>query len=103
MSSGLCKKPKGSVSPLLVEPVKDRKNNSIHAVYIDEANHRTCPATDLYKAAFDDIRRPELLPKMLGEAEKRKQLGQILSQLPNLPRIIMLPSPFESCERGLGL
>jgi len=41
MSSRLCKKLEGAIFPLWVHPVKDGKHDAVHALEVDEADHRT--------------------------------------------------------------
>jgi hypothetical protein len=55
MSSRLCKNLEGAVSPLQVEPVKDRIDNPIHTLNIHKTNHRPGAPPHLDKATLDHI------------------------------------------------
>ena len=91
MSSRLCKKLEGAVFPVEVKALEDRVNNSIHALYIDKADHGPGSPPDFHKAAFDDVGGAQLTPQVFGKAEEAQQLGQIALQLPYHRRILFLP------------
>ena len=74
MSSCLCKKSEGAIFPLWVVAVKDRIDDPIDALDMDEADHRSIPATHLDEAALDDIAGPQLSPQVSGELKEREQL-----------------------------
>ena len=82
MSHYLCKLAKGVLALLQVKPVKDRKDNPLHALHVDKTHHRPGPSSDLDEAPLNHIRRPELAPESPRTLEEREQLGQI----PALPR-----------------
>ena len=100
MSSCLCKKSEGAVFPLFVQSVKDRIEDSIHALDIDKANHWSCPPSDFHEAAFDGIGGAKLLPEMLGKIEKAQQFRQVLFQLPHHAGICFPPFPRETLKSG---
>lgn len=62
MLSSLCKNPEGTVSRVLVEGVKDRERNTLHAVNVHEAEHGSRPAPNLDKASLDHIGRAQSFP-----------------------------------------
>ncbi len=78
LSSCLCEKAQGAVSPLWVHPVKDREHDSVHAIHVDKANHRSSPAPDLHEAALDDVGGAQVPPQMSGEVEETEQFGQVV-------------------------
>src|SRR6478672_12248055 len=92
MSSRLCKKLEGAVFPVEVEALEDRVNNSIHALYVDEADHGPGSPPHFHKAAFDDVGGPQLTPQMLGKVEKTQQFRQVTLQLANHGGIGLPPS-----------
>ena len=76
VSSGLCKLPKGVLTPLQIEPVEDQIDNPIHTLHIDKAHHRPSPSTDLHEAPFDDVGRPQSSPERARIAGEGQQLGE---------------------------
>src|SRR6266568_9668063 len=76
-SSCLCKKSEGTVLPLLIEPLKNRIDDSLHAGHIHEQHHGPGAPADFHEASFDGIGRAQLAPQRLREIEERQQFGQI--------------------------
>src|SRR5487761_749635 len=70
-SSCLCKKSEGAVLPLLVESVKNRIDDSLHAGHIHEQHHGPGTSSDFHEAAFDRIGGAQFAPQRLREIEKR--------------------------------
>ena len=81
MSSCLCKQAEGSIPPLFVETVKNGTNDSIHALYVDEADHRSGATAHFHEAPLDHIGGAQLPPQMPAKAEEGQQFGQVLLEL----------------------
>ena len=79
MSSCVCKKTKGAVSPLLpfVVAVKDGIDDAVDAGHVDEADHGPGAASDLDEAALDGIGGAQLAPQGSRKTEESQQFGQI--------------------------
>ena len=58
MSSCLCKFTKGVQAPFQVKPVKDGKDNPLHALHAHKTHHWARATPHLDKTVFNDIRRP---------------------------------------------
>src|SRR3990170_994789 len=103
MSSCLCKKVEGAVFPLWTVLLKDGIEDTVHALDIDETNHRTSTAADLHEAALDGVGGAELPPEVAREVEEAEQLRQVPLQPTHHRRVDRLPLPPESREGFLGL
>ena len=79
MSSCLCESVEGAIFPLWVHAVKDREDDSIHALHVDEANHGPRSPADLHEAALDDVGGAQLPPQVSRELEKLSSSGRSLS------------------------
>src|SRR5438445_13145732 len=75
-SSCLCKKSEGAVLPLLIEPLKNRIDDSLHAGHIHEQDHGPGAPPDFHEATLDGIGGAQLAPQRLREIEAREQFGQ---------------------------
>src|SRR6266571_674014 len=102
-SSCLCKKSEGAVLPLLIEPLKNRIDDSLHAGHIHEQHHGPGAPADFHEASFDGIGGAQLAPQRLREIEEREQFGQIALQPPHQCRIDPLPAKAKSLEGATGL
>ncbi len=104
MSSCLCKKAEGAISPfvLFVVAIEDRVDDPIDAGDVHKANHGARATPDLHKAALDDVGRSQLAPEVLREVEEGQQLRQVALQPPHHPRIDALPAGPERPKRLLG-
>src|SRR6266700_4366443 len=102
-SSCLCKKSEGAVVPLLIEPLKNRIDDSLHAGHIHEQDHGPGAPADFHEASFDGIGGAQLAPQRLREIEERQQFGQIALQPPHQCRIDPLPAKPKSLEGATGL
>src|SRR5216684_6432388 len=102
-SSCLCKKGEGAVLPLLIESLKNRIDDSLHAGHIDEHHHGPGAPPDLHEAALDGIGRSQLAPQGLREIEKGEQFGQIALQPPHQSRIARLPVKAKALESAARL
>ena len=80
MSSRLYKKLEGAAFPLWIKSVKDREEDSIHALDVDKANHRPGSASHLHEAALDDVGGAQLSPEVSGEMEETEHLWQVTPQ-----------------------
>src|SRR3990172_4554436 len=98
MSSCLCKKLEGAVFPLWVEVVKDREHDSIHALDVDKADHRSGSPTHLHEAALDDSGGPQLPPQGLREAEEGQPFRQVFLPSAHHSGIALRPLPAELFE-----
>jgi len=54
-SSCLCKKVEGAGFPFQIESREDGVDDSVHAFYVDEANHRPGAAPHLDKTTLDYV------------------------------------------------
>src|SRR6266481_6457224 len=90
-SSCLCKKSEGAVLPLLIESLKNRIDDSLHAGHIHEQDHGPGAPADFHEASFDGIGGAQLAPQRLREIEERKQFGQVALQPLHQSRIASLP------------
>ena len=63
MSSCLCKQLEGAVFPLRTVLLKDRIENPVHALHVDETNHGTGAAANLHEAALDGVGGAQLAPQ----------------------------------------
>ena len=61
-SSRLCKYAEGASFPFQIESLEDGVDDSIHGLYVDEADHGAGTAADLDKAAFNDVGGAQLAP-----------------------------------------
>src|SRR6266700_2834341 len=102
-SSCLCKKSEGAVLPLLIEPLKNRIDDSLHAGHIHEQHHGPGAPADFHEASFDGIGGAQLAPQRLREIEERQQFGQIALQPAHQCRIDPLPAKPKSLEGATGL
>src|SRR6266699_5631477 len=102
-SSCLCKKSEGAVLPLLIEPLKNRIDDSLHAGHIHEQHHWPGAPPDFHEATLDGIGGAQLAPQRLREVKKREQFGQIALQPPHQCRIDPLPAKPKSLEGAPGL
>src|SRR2546428_9934300 len=82
-SSCLCKKSEGAVLPLLIESLKNRIDDSLHAGHIHEQHHGPGAPADFHEASFDGIGGAQLAPQRLREIEERQQFGPIALQPPH--------------------
>jgi len=97
-SSSLCKSLKGSVLPIQVKAVEDRKDDSIDTADVYEANHRSGPPSYFYKAPLNNVGGSKLLPEGLRETHKRKQLWKVLLELLHHCRVRLEPSEAKLSE-----
>src|SRR3974390_954034 len=102
-SSCVLKYGEGAGFPFQVEALEDGVDDTVHAFNVHKADHGASSPSHLNETAFDNVRRPQLLPQMPGEAEERQQLGQIAFQLPHHGAVQRLPAAAESAEGGFGL
>src|SRR6266566_1731914 len=102
-SSCLCKKSEGAVLPLLIESLKNRIDDSLHAGHIHEQDHGPGAPADFHEASFDGIGGAQLAPQRLREIEERQQFGQIALQPAHQCRIDPLPAKPKSLEGATGL
>src|SRR6266478_1126047 len=102
-SSCFCKKSEGTVLPLLIEPLKNRIDDSLHAGHIHEQHHGPGAPADFHEASFDGIGGAQLAPQRLREIEERKQFGQVALQPLHQSRIASLPVKPKSLEGSAGL
>jgi hypothetical protein len=77
MSSCVCKRAEGTVSPLLpfVVAIEDGIDDAVDAGHIDGADHGPGAASHLHEAALDDLGGAQLAPQVAREAEEREQFG----------------------------
>src|SRR3990172_6143108 len=101
MSSCLCKSVEGAVFPLWIHPVKDREHDAVHALEVDEANHRSGSSPDLDEAALDNVGGAQLFPEVSGEVEEAEQLRQVALQLAHDAGIGLPPAGLEVLEGAL--
>src|SRR2546428_7532622 len=102
-SSCLGKKGEGAVLPLLIEPLKNRIDDSLHASQVNEQDHGPGAPPDFHEATLDGIGGAQLAPQRLREIEERQQFGQIALQPPHQCRIDPLPVKAKSLEGATGL
>src|ERR1700686_2001371 len=102
-SSCLCKKGKGAVLPLLIEPLKNRIDDSLHTGHVDKHHHRPGAASHFHEAPFDGIGGAQLAPQRLPEIEEREQLRQIALQPSYQSGILRLPVKTKALEGAAGL
>jgi len=62
MLCDLCLLAKGALMPLHVQRVQEREDNQIHALHVHKTHHRLSLSSNLDKAPFNHIGRPELAP-----------------------------------------
>ena len=103
MSSRLCKQLEGAVFPLRTVLLKDRIEDAVHALDIDETNHGTGPTANLHEAALDGVGGAELPPEVAREVKEGEQFREVLLQAAHHRRIDRLPLPPESREGVLSL
>ena len=51
-----------------IEFLEDGVDNSIHGLYVDEADHGPSAASDFDETALDEVCGARLAPQILGEA-----------------------------------
>ena len=79
-SSCLCKKAEGVVLPLLIELLKNRIDDSLHAGHIHEQDHGPGAPPNFHEATLDGVGGAQLAPQRLREIEERQQVRQIALQ-----------------------
>jgi hypothetical protein len=77
MSSCLCKNLEGAGFPFQVKAMEDGIDNSVNAIHVHKADHRSRPSPHFHKATLDNIGGEQLLPEMIGKVKERQQLRQI--------------------------
>src|ERR1700691_5494373 len=97
-SSCLCKKAEGVVLPLLIEPLKNRIDDSLHAGHIHEQDHGPGAPANFHEATLDGIGGAQLAPQRLREIEEGQQVRQIALQLFHQSRVESAPVKAESLE-----
>src|SRR4026207_1670639 len=97
-SSCLCKKLEGAIFPLLVEAVKDGKDDSVHTVNVGESHHGSSPSTDFDKTTFNDVGGPHGAPHRFRTIEEVQQFRKILLQPTHHAGVGLLPAESKALE-----
>src|SRR5438093_2952309 len=103
MSSCLCKNLEGAVLPLLIKSVKDRKDDAIHTVNIDETDHGSGSAAHFHKTSFNGVGGAQGFPKRLRKTEEGQQLWQVSFKAFQQGRVLMAPPPLKLLKSRLGM
>ena len=72
--------------------MEDGVDDSVHALYVDKANHGPGTAADLDKAALDHVGGAQFVPQVPGKGEERQQLRQVLLQPPDPSGVSSAPA-----------
>jgi len=102
-SSCLCKKIEGVVLPLLIEAMKNRIDDSLHAGYVYEQHHGPGAPPNFHEATLDGVGGAQLAPQRLREVEERQQVRQIALQPFHQCRVESAPVKTESLEGSARL
>ena len=81
----MCKKLEGAVFPLWVEVVKDRIEDTIHALEVDTANHRSSAAPNLQETPLDQVVVRSFFHRCRGKWKKLSSSGRSRSNCRTIP------------------
>ncbi len=89
----VCKFLRGILTPILVQVMKDRKNDSLYALGICHHPHRASPAPDFPERSFYEVGGSQAAPKLRPlDLKEVKQLIEILFQTGHSPWISLPPA-----------
>jgi len=86
------------VLPLLVESVKNRIDDSLHAGQFIEQDHGPGAPSNFHEATLDGVGGAQLAPQRLREIEERQQVRQIALEPFHQSRVESAPVKTESLE-----